>query len=176
MVKRKAHTTTASLAELEQRPGVDGPVTTHTNDVEQAHAEAGINPNAEQPQNGNGKTEKKYSVLNQFHTIPTPDNKLHVGKNDRFRMRSGAQGAFIIYFDNNPNEGRAKEDPHPVIAHVKQAGYRYEQAPDGEMAWLKPYDQSRGWTMRQQMDADDVGRQAANLLGANVEVGQGQSR
>lgn len=145
---------------------VDGP-SEHANDVERAFAER---PDiAQQPA---AKSEPKFSLLRQFQTFNTPDNRVHVGKNDKVRTANGSTGAFIIYFDKNPNEGRAPDDPHPVIKHVKDAGYRWDRAPDGERAWMKPYDQGNGWTMRQEMDASDVTRKAAELLGATVEQGQ----
>jgi hypothetical protein len=99
-------------------------------------------------------------------TINTPDNQLHLGKSQRLR-------AFVIRFNNNPNEGRDKADPHPVIALLKDAGYKYRSIPGDGMAWQKPWEDGT-YRVREDMDARDIASMAAEAMGAKIEPRMGR--
>lgn len=185
---RKKSQDGAMTADYHETP--EGPVTSTQppNDLEQAFSEAGLNEEHEQAEPPRSRkwgertapTRARQSSLKPFQTYPTPDNKVHLSKNDFIRNDDGTQGAFFINFDVNPNEGRAKDDPHPVINFLKnEVGVSYKKAStdvrDNTFAWKLPYSKGR-WSVRQEMDAKDVAVTAANMLGANLEAAQGQSR
>ena len=92
------------------------------------------------------------------------DNVVHLFKSREDR-------AWLIRFDKNPNEGRAKDDPHPVLAYLKkEAGYRWGFSDaDGKGGWGKPWADGQ-FNYTEHMGARAVLRKCADMLGPVKEV------
>ncbi|HEV3437486.1 MAG TPA: hypothetical protein VG122_09005 [Gemmata sp.] len=94
--------------------------------------QASQHPRTEQTHAG-GVKQKQWNIPEAFaiETINARDNAVHLYRSDKDR-------AFLIRMDKNPNDGRAKDDPHPALAAIKGAGFRWSEArADGKMAWGK---------------------------------------
>lgn len=131
---------------------------------------------AEQPtrqpeQNGNGK-----SFADRVgKRAPDPFGVENIaGEGNRVRLlKSTADRAWVIRFDNNPNEmnGQSKENPHPVLSYLKSEGYRWGFADaDGKGGWGKVWQEGH-YTYAEHMDARKVLAKAAEMIGAKVEQG-----
>ena len=94
------------------------------------------------------------------------------GEGNRVRLlKSEDKGAWVIRFDKNPNEmgGYSKENPHPVLAMLKQEGYRWGFDNDGKGGWGKAFgDDAYG---QDHIEARRVMQKAAEMIGAKIEQG-----
>ena len=95
-----------------------------------------------------------------IETINTSNNRLDLARCDRL-------GIYLIRFDRNPNAGRAKDEPHPVLELLRRGGYHYKPLPEGGMAWQKPYTAGK-FNARDEVDARRLVRDAAKALGAQL--------
>jgi len=95
--------------------------------------------------------------------IKAGDNHVHLAKSD-------TDHAWIIRFDQNPNQGEfTKENPHPVIAYLKSEGFRWGFSDaDGKGGWGKLMREGH-YTFAEHMDAQRVFRKAAEMLGAKEQ-------
>jgi len=90
---------------------------------------------------------------------------IKAGENSVRLLKSEKDRAWLIRFEKNPNEGRAKEDPHPVLAYLKSEGFRWaDSQADGKKAWGKEWRDDR-YQVAEHMDAEKVFKKAAEMLG-----------
>lgn len=133
--------------------------------------------NAERPkpQNAEGHTarvERKPYVPPAdpfgFEGVRTPQNRVQL-------LKSENKGAWVIRFEHNPNQDKGpdgetytKENPHPVLAMLKEAGFRWGFDQDDKGGWGKPFDGDA--YMRDHMEARKVLSKAADLMGQQKEA------
>ncbi len=94
-------------------------------------------------------------------------NRVHLLKSETEQDRRHGTGAWVIRFDENPNqmEGYTKENPHPVIVMLKQSGYRWAfDDGDGKGGWGKPFQGDPAGT--DYAEARKVFQRAAEMIGA----------
>jgi len=100
-------------------------------------------------------------------------NRVHLIKSETEEDRTRGTGAWVIRFEQNPNEmeGHSKTNPHPVIAYLKSEGFRwaFDEA-DGKGGWGKPFQGDPAGT--DAIEARRVYRKAADMIGAEVEAGR----
>jgi hypothetical protein len=105
-------------------------------------------------------TQKQWKIPEAFaiETVIARDNAVHLYRSDKDR-------AFLIRMDKNPNEGRAKDDPHPALSEIKAAGFRWSEArADGKMAWGKRW-QDGQFHYTEEQEARKLVNKVAELLG-----------
>jgi len=107
---------------------------------------------------------------------PAPDpfgtHLIKAGENKIRLLKSETDRAWLIRFEKNPNEGRPKDDPHPVLAYLKSEGFHWaDSAADGKKAWGKAWQDGR-YQIAEHMEAEKVFKKAAEMLGPV----QGQER
>jgi len=133
-------------AELERQSHAPGDHASQDAQTEQTHA--------------GSVTQKQWKIPEAFaiETINARDNAVHLYRSDKDR-------AFLIRMDKNPNEGRAKDDPHPALAAIKEAGFRWSEArADGKMAWGKRW-QDGHFHFAEEQEARKLAKKVAALLG-----------
>ena len=94
-----------------------------------------------------------------IETLNTADNRIDLGRNDDLRI-------YVIRFRNDPDAGRP-DDRRPVFDLLKASGFHYRPIPGAGMAWQKPYG-SGAFSIRDEMAARQVARDAAKLMGSQV--------
>ncbi len=100
-------------------------------------------------------------------------NQIRLLKSETEEDRTRGTGAWVIRFEQNPNEmeGYSKTNPHPVIAHLKSEGYRWGfDQEDGRGGWGKPFQGDPAGT--DAIEARRVYRKAAEMIGAEIETGR----
>ena len=98
--------------------------------------------------------------------------EMRKGEGNRVRLlKSEDKGAWVIRFDRNPNEmeGYSKENPHPVLAMLKQEGYRWGFDNDGKGGWGKAFGGDAYG--QDHIEARRVLQQAAEMIGAKIDQG-----
>jgi hypothetical protein len=96
---------------------------------------------------------------------PFGTHLIKAGENSIRLLKSTQDRAWLIRFEKNPNEGRAKDDPHPVLAYLKSEGFRWaDSQADGKKAWGKEWQDGR-YLVAEHMDAEKVFKKAADMLG-----------
>jgi hypothetical protein len=134
-------------AMLERQTDAQGQNTNEHAQSAQSHAE--------------GVTKKSWPKIPDpfgIETINAGDNVVHLYRSDKDR-------AFLIRMDTNPNEGRAKDDPHPALAAIKEAGFRWSDAlADGKKAWGKRW-QDGQFHYTEEQEARKLVKKVAELLG-----------
>ena len=104
---------------------------------------------------------------------PLPDPlgfENHRAGGNRVRLlKSEAEGAWVIRFAKNPNEGPySKENTHPVLKMLKEEGYRWGfDGGDGQGGWGKAWTNDPYGT--DHIEARRVLAKAAEMLGATKE-------
>jgi hypothetical protein len=94
------------------------------------------------------------------------------GENRVQLLKSEGEGAWVIRFAHNPNQGKglggetySKETPHPVLKMLKDEGYRWGfDGGDGKGGWGKAF--AGDAYMADHIEARRVLQKAAEMIGA----------
>lgn len=133
-------------------------------------------PGDEPPENGHAAAVGKKKFVppaNPFGTehIKGTTNTVQLLKSESEQDRREGKGAWVIRFDHNPNDDKgpngetySKENPHPVLKMLKEAGYRWGFDVDGKGGWGKRFEGDAYG--RDHMDARKVLQTAAEMIGA----------
>jgi hypothetical protein len=137
--------------------------------TEEAARRQGAEPASATAEGGHaGKVGKK-----EWKPDPDPHGTegIAVGDNRVHLLKGMKDKAWLIRFDKSPNDGRSKENPHPVLAYLKnEAGYRWDRSKaDGEMAWGKRWD-GDSFTWQEHADARQVLQNAVEILAAEQGI------
>lgn len=133
-------------------------------------------PGDELPEPANGRESPKKQW------VPPADpfgfeNKLGAEGNRVRLLKSEGEGAWVIRFTKPPNEmeGYSKNNPHPVLAYLKGEGFHWGfDGGDGKGGHGKPWQGDPYGT--DHMEARRVLAEAAKMVGARIEEGQGVAR